>query len=162
MLYAIFSKFYGKVGVISWFLFHLIWKNYILYWDFDLKSWIVDFFTRFTREKTPQNNFSSQNFSVENNYLYLFCDLHLPTVNSHSCWLPTRFRPSFKHFLCLVNLALCSWPQLYFFYCSILLKRMIWCTLEGASNICRKIYQNFLMLYLLKEDSRLPTFRSKR
>ena len=36
-------------------------------------------------------------------------------MNSHSCWLPTRFRPSFKHFLCLVNLALCSWPQLYFF-----------------------------------------------
>ena len=30
----------------------------------------MDFFTRFTREKTPQNNFSSQNFSVENNYLY--------------------------------------------------------------------------------------------
>ena len=29
----------------------------------------MDFFTRFTREKTPQNNFSSQNFSVENNYL---------------------------------------------------------------------------------------------
>ena len=23
----------------------------------------------FAREKTPQNNFSSQNFSVENNYL---------------------------------------------------------------------------------------------
>ena len=66
-----FSKFHGKVGVISWFLFHLIWKNYVLYWDFDLKSWIVDFFTRFTREKTPQNNFSSQNFSVENNYWLL-------------------------------------------------------------------------------------------
>ena len=65
-----FSKFYGKVGVISWFLFHLIWKNYVLYWDFDLKSWIVDFFTRFTHEKTPQNNFSSQNFSVENNYFF--------------------------------------------------------------------------------------------
>ena len=63
-----FSKFYGKVGVITWFLFHLIWKNYVLYWDFDLKSWIVDFFTRYTREKTPQNNFSSQNFSLENNY----------------------------------------------------------------------------------------------
>jgi len=29
----------------------------------------VDFFTCFTREKTPQNNFSSQNFSVENNYI---------------------------------------------------------------------------------------------
>ena len=55
------------LGVISWFLFHPIWKNYVLYWDFDLKSWIVDFFTRFTREKTAQNNFSSQNFSVENN-----------------------------------------------------------------------------------------------
>ena len=25
--------------------------------------------TRFTCEKTPQHNFSSQNFSVENNYL---------------------------------------------------------------------------------------------
>ena len=38
----LFSKFYGTVGVISWLLFHLIWKNYVLYWDFDLKSWIVD------------------------------------------------------------------------------------------------------------------------
>ena len=28
-----FSKFYGKVGVISWFLFRLIWKNYVLYRD---------------------------------------------------------------------------------------------------------------------------------
>ena len=27
------------------------------------------FFTRFTCEKRPQNNFSRQNFSVENNYL---------------------------------------------------------------------------------------------
>ena len=67
-----FSKFYGKLGVISMSLFHLIWKNYVLYWDFDLKSWIVDFFTHFTREKTPQNNFSRQNFSVENNYFFLF------------------------------------------------------------------------------------------
>ena len=31
----------------------------------------MDFFTRYTREKTPQNNFSSQNFSVENNYFYI-------------------------------------------------------------------------------------------
>ena len=30
----------------------------------------MDFFTRFTREKTPQHNFSSQNFSIENNYFY--------------------------------------------------------------------------------------------
>ena len=32
----------------------------------------MDFFTCFTREKTPQNNFSSQNFSVENNYCLYF------------------------------------------------------------------------------------------
>ena len=38
----------------SQILFHLIWKHYVLYWDFDLKSWIVDFYTCFTR--------------VENNY----------------------------------------------------------------------------------------------
>ena len=38
-----FSKFYGKVGVISQLLFHLIWKNYGLYWDSDSKSWIMDF-----------------------------------------------------------------------------------------------------------------------
>ena len=29
----------------------------------------MDFFTCFTCEKTPQNNFSRQNFSVENNYI---------------------------------------------------------------------------------------------
>ena len=76
----IFSKFYGKVGIIPWFLFHLIWKNYVLSWDFDLKSWIVDFFTCFTREKAPQNNFSSQNFSVENSHLPLFTHLYSFTV----------------------------------------------------------------------------------
>ena len=31
-----------------------------------VKLWI--FFTHSTRKKTPQNNFSSQKFSVENNY----------------------------------------------------------------------------------------------
>ena len=36
----------------------------------------MDFFTFFTCEKTPQNNFSSQNFSVENNY-FLFSKLAL-------------------------------------------------------------------------------------
>ena len=54
----------------SWLLFHRIWKNCFLYWDFDSKSWIVDFFTHFTHEKTPQNNYLHQNFSLENNY---FC-----------------------------------------------------------------------------------------
>ena len=42
-------------------LFHLIWKNYVLYWDFDLKSWIVDFFSLDSQcENIPQNSFSSQ------------------------------------------------------------------------------------------------------
>ena len=61
------QKFY----VISWLIFHLNWKNYILfYWDFDSKIWIVAFFTRyFTHENLPLNSFSSQNFSIENNYL---------------------------------------------------------------------------------------------
>ena len=40
----IFSKFYGKGGAISWLLFHLIWKNYVLHRDFSSKSWIVDAF----------------------------------------------------------------------------------------------------------------------
>ena len=31
----------------------------------------MDFFTRFTGEKTPQNNFSRQNLSVENNYSFI-------------------------------------------------------------------------------------------
>ena len=52
-------KFYGKVGVISWFLFHLIWKNYVLQ---ILRFWLEKlncgyFFTRFTHEKIPQNKF---------------------------------------------------------------------------------------------------------
>ena len=66
----IFSQIYGKVGVKSWLLFHLIWKDYILHWDFDQKSWIVDYIAGFTHEKTPQNNFSFQNFSVE---IVIFC-----------------------------------------------------------------------------------------
>ena len=65
-----FSKFYEKVGAIYWLLFHLIWIFFVLNWDFYSKSWIVDFFTRFTHEKTPRNNFSCQNFSIETNYLY--------------------------------------------------------------------------------------------
>ena len=39
----------------------------------------MDIFTRFTRVKTPQNNFSDQNFSVENNYCGLF--LRVKRVN---------------------------------------------------------------------------------
>ena len=82
-----FSKFYGKVGVIFWFLFHLIWKNYVLYWDFDLKSWIVDFFTRFTQEKTPQNKFSSQNIKVKNNYFFFSAWNENSTIIKESCFV---------------------------------------------------------------------------
>ena len=89
-----FFKWDGNVTKISHLLFHVIWKNYILYWDLDKKSWIVNFFTR---EKTPQNNFSSQNFSVENNYFYcklvvveiekfIFFRLFGPALHS---WVPT-------------------------------------------------------------------------
>ena len=83
--------------------FPFIWKNYVLYWDFDLKSWIVDFFTRFTQEKTPQNNFSSQNFSVENNYFLFyppmmpFCVLiktNLINFCSNSGYSTSNFRHS--------------------------------------------------------------------
>ena len=66
---------------VSWYICYfsfLFEKNYVLYWYFDLKSWIVDFFTRFTLEKTPQKNFSCQNFSVENNYFSL--------VSQHGKW----------------------------------------------------------------------------
>ena len=53
-----FSKFYGKVGVISWLLFHFIWKNYVLNWDW-IELWIFhSFFTR--PKKIPQNDFSRQ------------------------------------------------------------------------------------------------------
>ena len=43
-------------------------KNYVLYWNFDLKSWFAYFCTHFTREKRPQINFFRQIFSLENSY----------------------------------------------------------------------------------------------
>ena len=39
----------------------------------------MDFFTCFTHEKTPQNNFSHQNFIVENNDF--FCNFILVTFS---------------------------------------------------------------------------------
>ena len=92
-----FPKFYGKVGVISWLLFHLIWKNYVLNWDFDSKSWIVDFFSHFTHEKTPQNHFSSQNVSVENNFLHWHFDecldhvVQVPSSRTHTQYVLHMF-----------------------------------------------------------------------
>ena len=54
--------------------FHLIWKNYVLYWDFDLKRWIVDLFHSFHSWKNSTIRFSSH-FSIENNY-YKVHDLY--------------------------------------------------------------------------------------
>ena len=79
----IFSKFYAKVGAISWLLFHLIWKNYVLNWDFVMKSWIVDFFTPFIQKKHRKNNFSWQTFSIDNNYFFFAL---LSCSASHSIW----------------------------------------------------------------------------
>ena len=50
-------------------IFQILWKSRCdILVTFYTKILIEDFFTRFTCEKTPQYNFSSQNFSVENNY----------------------------------------------------------------------------------------------
>ena len=59
-----FSKFYGKAGVVSWLPFSHLKKlcSILRFW---LKKLNCGFFTCFTREKTPQNNFPSQNFSVK-------------------------------------------------------------------------------------------------
>ena len=57
---CIFSKSDGKVGVISWLNSTLTQK---------VELWI--FTLVLLREKIPQNNFSHQNFSVENNYYSL-------------------------------------------------------------------------------------------
>ena len=50
----------------------------------------MDFFTRFTHEKTPQNNFSSQNFSVENNYFFFFCQIQIYFEFQKPSHLPAR------------------------------------------------------------------------
>ena len=54
-----FSKFYGKLGIISCLLFHLIWKHYILYWDFDSKSLNCGFFHSFHYWKKTTKQFFS-------------------------------------------------------------------------------------------------------
>ena len=47
--------------LISWLLvFHLIWKHYILTLDFDMKSWIFDFSTHFTKKTTTKQIFLSK------------------------------------------------------------------------------------------------------
>ena len=44
---------------ISWFLLHLRNFFYVIHNNFDWKSWLVYFFTRFTHEKNPQKQIFS-------------------------------------------------------------------------------------------------------
>ena len=69
-----FSNSYGKVGVIFWLLFHLIWKNYVLYWDFDLKSWFVDFFHSFHSWKNTTKQLFLSKFQCRKLFnVYVYC-----------------------------------------------------------------------------------------
>ena len=61
--------------------------------------WILDFFTRFTCEKTPQNNFSCQKFSIENNYFANFF------FNFDDLWL-RRTLQNWRNFLLYVHFKL--------------------------------------------------------
>ena len=70
-----FSKFYGKLGIISIILVTFPSHKKKLRSNFytEILTWKVElwfFFTHFTHEKIPQNNFCRQNFSVGNIY---FC-----------------------------------------------------------------------------------------
>ena len=115
MVKLIFFQILWKIrcNILVSFPSHL--KKLVLYWDFDLKSWIVDFFTRFTWEKTPQNKFSSQNFSVENNYCFLVWQSLLVSLGQGDfnlwhlvrCWKYSLsiFRSLFSSSFCRTNLS---------------------------------------------------------
>ena len=49
-------------------------KNYFVYCNFDAKL-MFEFCALLTYEKRPQINFSCQNFSVENSYFFIFCQI---------------------------------------------------------------------------------------
>ena len=123
--------------------FHLIWKNYVLYWDFDLKSWIVDFFTRFTREKTPQNNLSSQNFSVENNYSYTVERKHMKyLLFLHSA---EKTRSIALHLY--IQLRMCSYSiKTHFFFNSVM--RLLVTREVISTVICHFSINSFYELFM--------------
>ena len=87
-----FSKFYGKVlrwHILVTFPSHLKKLRSILrFWLEKLNCW---FFTRFTHEKTPQNNFSRH--SVENNYFYT--EILTWKVDLLSCLMKCKFWSQF-------------------------------------------------------------------
>ena len=65
------SKFYGKVGVISWLLFHRFWEKNLCSLT-EISTWKVKMliFSLMIRKTPPQNNISCKNISVGNNYIF--------------------------------------------------------------------------------------------
>ena len=67
-----YINIFFQIHTLVTFPSHLKKLHSILrFWLDKLNCWIVDCFTRFTRE----NNFSCQNFSVENSYFFIFCQI---------------------------------------------------------------------------------------
>ena len=65
-------------------------STFDLRWALDSKSWSVDFFIRFTREKRPQNKFSCQIFSIESNYFSLVSPVKTPQNKLLSSKIPDK------------------------------------------------------------------------
>ena len=136
-------------------LFHLIWKNYLLYWDFDLKIWIMDFFTRFTCEKPPQNNFSRQNCGVENSYLFI---VHHFYISRELCFATTTSSNSILEMHSAMTVKN-RWPRrrrknsskwiyyshLWIFYIHWHLCKILW---RPIITMCRKTIKTLMMVFL--------------
>ena len=78
------EKWVSYLGI----LFHLNKTKLFSSLRFWLKNLNCGFFTRFTYEKRTQNNISHQNFSVENNYLFLVVFVHKKKRQDHIPQLP--------------------------------------------------------------------------
>ena len=77
----------------------------------------MDFFTRFTQEKTQQNNFSSQNFSVL--YLSFVCTQWENTIGSNSNYIPDKLTTFFFNFFSPImhlNLPITKHFLILFYY----------------------------------------------
>ena len=110
----------------------------------NLVMWI--FSLSFTGEKTPQNNFSRQNFSVENNYFSI-----IEIFNQVFLGFLFRKAPIFN-FLWIFGL---KWRSFVFIQVTMLLKRYTsskhWCV-----NSKRKHYiNNFLLFWVTAEFQKL-------
>ena len=100
----------------------------------------MDFFTHFTQEKTPQNNFSSPNFSVENNYYIVSCK-NLVTTN---------------HFfgICLKSFDIYKGKQKL---CTVRLNSKINVLINLFVKVCKLIISLILQLvYMIHQVANLP------